>query len=315
MSASTAVWILKANTKSSITAISVPVRACSLIGSLWFDKRAALRPFYAVVLGTYVNTKSRNMSKRSPRKRSKSPRKRSESPNKKSTRRPRTLDIVVTAILAQQKPRKGCSANAIRNYVKRTYSLAPRSLNTMVRRAIQSGLKTGAILRAKGDKGTGAVGRFRAVKSKKPPVRKRGRKKSRAPARKKRSKSPKRLKRSNVPRTARPKTIDIVVLAIRKRKDPKGCSAQAIRNFIKSTYNVPVRSLNTMVRRAILSGLATGVVVRAKGDNSTGASGRFRAGKPKLFRKPGAKKSSPKKKGRKSPAKRSKTTRSSAKSR
>jgi hypothetical protein len=248
------------------------------------------------------------MSKRSPRKKSKSPRKRSKSPNKKKTRRPRPMDVVMTAIRAQQKPRKGCSANAIRNYVKRTYSLAPPSLNTMVRRAIQSGLKTGDILRAKGDKGTGAVGRFRAVKQKKPSNSKRGRKKSKSQgtARKKRSKSPKKsksspnkrsksspTKRPKSPKTVRPKTTDFVVQAIRNRKDPKGCSAQAIRTYIKKTYNVPDRSLNTMVRRAILSGLSTGVVVRAQGDQSTGASGRFRAGKPKLFRKPGAKKSGP----------------------
>lgn len=154
--------------------------------------------------------------------------------------------------------------------------------------------------------------------SKKPRSRSRSRSRSR-----KKSSSPR--KRSKSPTTVRPKTVDLVVSAIRKRKDRKGCSAQAIRSYIKLTYRVAPRSLNTMVRRAILSGLKTGVVVRAKGDKSTGAKGRFRAGRPKLFRKQPAKRAkkaktarkkrskSTTKKGRKSPAKRRKVIRRSPK--
>jgi len=210
-------------------------------------------------------------------------------------RRPRTLDVVVAAIIAQQKPRKGCSANAIRNYVKRTYSLAPPSMNTMVRRAIQSGLKSGEIRRSKGSKGSGAVGRFHASKSR------HGRKKSTALATRKKSHSkkkksklaPKKKKKKctrKTRKTARPNNIDLVVNAIHNCKYSKGCTALAIRKYITKTYNVPDASLETMVDRAILSGLKTGVIVRAKGGRGTGASGRFHAGKPKLLRKPGASK-------------------------
>jgi 3-oxoacyl-ACP reductase-like protein len=222
--------------------------------------------------------------------------KKSQVDKKKKTtkpRRPRTLDVVKAAIIAQQKPRKGCSANAIRNYVKRTYSLAPPSMNTMVRRAILAGLKSGEIRRSKGSKGSGAVGYFHASKSHESRP---GRKKSTALARKKshtkkkKSKlAPKKKCTRKTRKTARPNNIDLVVNAIHNCKYSKGCTALAIRKYIMKTYNVPDASLETMVDRAILSGLKNGVIVQDKG-------GRFRAGKPKLFRKPATKKKTSKRK-------------------
>ncbi|XP_070580648.1 sperm-specific H1/protamine-like protein type 2 [Ptychodera flava] len=105
-----------------------------------------------------------------------------------------------------------------------------------------------------------------------------------------------------------PKTIDMVVAAIKALKDAKGSSLQGIRNYIKANYpTVQASHLNSSLRRAVKTGLASGVLVRPKGDTSVGATGRFRVGKPPAAAKPKkkkvVKKKAPKKK---KPAKKAK---------
>ncbi|XP_002733294.1 histone H1, sperm-like [Saccoglossus kowalevskii] len=114
-----------------------------------------------------------------------------------------------------------------------------------------------------------------------------------------------------------PKTIDMVVAAITAQKERKGSSAQSIRNYIRSNFSVPASHLNSMVRRALKSGLESGVLVRPKGDDHVGVTGRFRVGKPaaKPRARKAAKKKTPKKKprARKPKAKKAKSPKKKAK--
>ena len=92
-----------------------------------------------------------------------------------------------------------------------------------------------------------------------------------------------------------PKTLDMVVEAIKTTKDTKGSSVQAIKAFILSHYpTVSPSHLTSSLRRALKAGLDSGVLVRPKGSTATGATGRLRVGKlPEKPKKKPAKKKTP----------------------
>ncbi|XP_077977393.1 sperm-specific protein PHI-2B-like [Glandiceps talaboti] len=97
-----------------------------------------------------------------------------------------------------------------------------------------------------------------------------------------------------------PKTLDMVVEAIKAMKDKKGSSIQSIKAYILSHHTtVSVSHLTSSLRRAIKTGTESGVLVRPKGSTATGVTGRLRVGKlpEKPKKKPAAKKkATPKKK-------------------
>ena len=98
--------------------------------------------------------------------------------------------------------------------------------------------------------------------------------------------------------SAHPKTLDMVVEAIKTIKDTKGSSVQAIKAFILSHYpTVSPSHLTANLRRALKAGLDSGLLVRPKGSTATGATGRLRVGKlPEKPKKKPAKKKTPMKK-------------------
>ncbi|XP_070571032.1 sperm-specific protein PHI-2B/PHI-3-like [Ptychodera flava] len=100
-----------------------------------------------------------------------------------------------------------------------------------------------------------------------------------------------------------PKTLDMVVEAIKSLKDSKGSSVQAIKGYILSHYPTVSQShLTSSLRRALKSGLESGKLVRPKGSTATGVTGRLRVGKlPEKPKKKPVKKKAPKKKPVKKP--------------
>lgn len=94
-----------------------------------------------------------------------------------------------------------------------------------------------------------------------------------------------------------PKTMDMVVEAIKTLKDRKGISVQAIKSYILSHYaTVSPTHLTSSLRRALKTGIESGVLVRPKDSNASGVSGRLRLGKlPENPKKKPAKKIMPKK--------------------
>ncbi|XP_077998661.1 late histone H1-like [Glandiceps talaboti] len=100
-----------------------------------------------------------------------------------------------------------------------------------------------------------------------------------------------------------PKTLDMVVEAIKALKDRNGSSVQAIKAYILSHYpTVSPSHLTSSLRRAIKAGTESGVLVRPKGSSATGVTGRLRIGKlPEKPKKKPAKKAAPKKKPAKKP--------------
>ncbi|XP_077998791.1 sperm-specific protein PHI-2B/PHI-3-like [Glandiceps talaboti] len=102
-----------------------------------------------------------------------------------------------------------------------------------------------------------------------------------------------------------PKTLDMVVEAIKALKDSKGSSVQAIKGYILANYpTVSPSHLTSSLRRALKSGCDSGKLVRPKGSTAKGVTGRLRVGKEaeKPKKKP-AKKAAPKKKPAKKPVK------------
>ncbi|XP_077998670.1 sperm-specific protein PHI-2B-like [Glandiceps talaboti] len=118
-----------------------------------------------------------------------------------------------------------------------------------------------------------------------------------------------------------PKTLDMVVEAIKALKDKKGSSVQAIKGYILSHYpTVSASHLTSSLRRALKAGTESGLLVRPKGSTATGVTGRLRVGKlpEKPKKKPATKKAAPKKKvvkkvtDKKTPKKVKKTPKKSA---
>lgn len=67
-----------------------------------------------------------------------------------------------------------------------------------------------------------------------------------------------------------PKTLDMVVEAIENLGDRKGSSVQAIKSYILQNFKtVRADMLKSMLRRALASGLESGVVTRPKGQAET----------------------------------------------
>ncbi|XP_035690795.1 sperm-specific protein PHI-2B/PHI-3-like [Branchiostoma floridae] len=100
-----------------------------------------------------------------------------------------------------------------------------------------------------------------------------------------------------------PTTLDMVVEAIEALGDSKGASVQAIKQWIPARYpTVDPARLGSLVKKALAKGLETGRLVRPKkSEGLTGATGRFKVGKPPkpekkpAKKKPAAKKAKPKK--------------------
>jgi len=77
-----------------------------------------------------------------------------------------------------------------------------------------------------------------------------------------------------------PKTLDMIVEAIKALKDRKGTSVVSIKSHILSHYStVSATHLTSSLRRAIKSGLESGLLVRPKDSGANGVSGRLRLGK------------------------------------
>ncbi|XP_066297262.1 sperm-specific protein PHI-2B/PHI-3-like [Branchiostoma lanceolatum] len=105
------------------------------------------------------------------------------------------------------------------------------------------------------------------------------------------------------PPSNHPTTLDMVVEAIEALGDSKGASVQAIKQWIPARYpTVDPARLGSLVKKALAKGLETGRLVRPKkSEGMTGATGRFKVGKPPkpekkpAKKKPAAKKAKPKK--------------------
>ncbi|XP_033124529.1 sperm-specific protein PHI-2B-like, partial [Anneissia japonica] len=77
-----------------------------------------------------------------------------------------------------------------------------------------------------------------------------------------------------------PNSTMMCIEAIQSLKEGKGSSAQAIKKYILATYTtVRPDMVNYMVRTALTNGIQTGAFARPKGDESSGAHGRFKVGK------------------------------------
>lgn len=106
-----------------------------------------------------------------------------------------------------------------------------------------------------------------------------------------------------------PKTMDMIVEAIKTLKDRKGASVQAIKSYILSHYSsVSPTHLTSSLRRAIKTGTESGLLLRPKDSGANGVSGRLKIGKlpEKPKKKPAVKKTTPKKKSVKKPVKKDK---------
>ena len=79
-----------------------------------------------------------------------------------------------------------------------------------------------------------------------------------------------------------PKTSDMVNAAVAHLKERHGSSLQAIKKYIAANYKVDVAKLAPFIKKAVKSGVTSGVLVQVKGK---GASGSFKlsaaAAKPK----------------------------------
>ncbi|XP_006820305.2 sperm-specific protein PHI-2B/PHI-3-like, partial [Saccoglossus kowalevskii] len=95
-----------------------------------------------------------------------------------------------------------------------------------------------------------------------------------------------------------PKTMDMVVEALTTLKDRKGISVQAIKTYILTHYTtVSPTHLTSSLRRALKTGLESGMLVRPKDSHANGVSGRLRLGKlPQKPEKKSVNKTTPKKK-------------------
>ncbi|XP_006820109.1 histone H1.8-like [Saccoglossus kowalevskii] len=94
-----------------------------------------------------------------------------------------------------------------------------------------------------------------------------------------------------------PKTMDMVVEALTTLKDRKGISIQAIKAYILTHYTtVSPTHLTSSLRRALKTGLASGMLVRPKDSHANGVSGRLRLGKLPQKPRKSVNKTTPKKK-------------------
>ncbi|OWF55425.1 sperm-specific H1/protamine-like protein type 2 [Mizuhopecten yessoensis] len=123
--------------------------------------------------------------------------------------------------------------------------------------------------------------------------------------------SPKKAKKKLVKGgVTKPTTLSMVVTAIKAMKDKKGSSVQAIRKYIMANYSkfITATRVSSSIRIALVRGLKTGALVRPKGSTATGATGRFRIGKPaaKKPKTPKKKKAKKAKKVKKATAKKTK---------
>uniref|UniRef100_A0ABM0GM48 Sperm-specific protein PHI-2B/PHI-3-like n=7 Tax=Saccoglossus kowalevskii TaxID=10224 RepID=A0ABM0GM48_SACKO len=101
-----------------------------------------------------------------------------------------------------------------------------------------------------------------------------------------------------------PKTMDMIVEAIQALKDRKGTSVQAIKSYILTHHStVSPAHITSSLRRAIKSGIESGLLVRPKDSNANGVNGRLRIGKlpEKPKKKAVTKKAVPKKTSTKKP--------------
>ncbi|XP_006819104.1 sperm-specific protein PHI-2B-like [Saccoglossus kowalevskii] len=79
---------------------------------------------------------------------------------------------------------------------------------------------------------------------------------------------------------SRPKTLNMIIDAIKTDKNRKGSSIQRIKKYILSQYPTLVNgTLTSNLRRAVKQGLESGVLSRPKGSSNTGLTGRLRIGK------------------------------------
>jgi len=79
---------------------------------------------------------------------------------------PPTLEMVEKAIIAE-KDRKGTSVLAIKKYITAHYKVTPSHLKHMLRRAFEAGLKSGKLIRPKGQTDSGLLsGRYRLASGK-----------------------------------------------------------------------------------------------------------------------------------------------------
>ena len=70
-----------------------------------------------------------------------------------------------------------------------------------------------------------------------------------------------------------PPCIEMIVAAISNMKDKKGSSVQSIKKYIAANYNVDIEKLAPHIKKAFVSGVASGKLVQTKGK---GAAGSFK---------------------------------------
>lgn len=82
-------------------------------------------------------------------------------------------------------------------------------------------------------------------------------------------KSPKKLDK----KVTHPRTIDMVVAAVKNLKERNGSSLQAIKKYIAANYKIDTEKMAPYIRKAVKTALTSGSLVQSKGK---GASGSFK---------------------------------------
>lgn len=68
-----------------------------------------------------------------------------------------------------------------------------------------------------------------------------------------------------------PRTMDMVVAAVKNLKERNGSSLQAIKKYIAANYKVDAEKLAPYVRKAVKSALTSGSLVQSKGKGASGS--------------------------------------------
>ena len=180
---------------------------------------------------------------------------------------------MIQAAVSSFNERGGSSRQAILKYVMANYKVGDeKTANIYLKRALNAGVKNGAL---KQSKGSGASGSFKLGEMKK----------STKP---KKATNPKAAKPK---RTAKPKKpavhskySDMIQTAVSSLKERGGSSRQAILKYVMANYKVgDEKAANVHLKRAIKAGVKNGVLKQSKG---TGASVSFKLGETKKAAKP-----------------------------
>jgi len=169
-------------------------------------------------------------AKKVKKKRTPKPKKPIEAPKVTKSGYPRTADMILYACESLGGGRKGCSVQAIKNFILKTYPVVKKEkLKNMLRNALDGCVESGSLKRPEGQEDMQAMqGRYKVVKAQK---------------------------------NANPSSEEMVVAAVGACDERKGATVNSIKAYILDNYDhVRPEMLRHQIRTGLKKALSKGLV-------------------------------------------------------